>query len=997
MGTKGTNTYTTQSGPPAWLSSAYQGMIPQVQAAAGTPFTPYPGQMVAPVNPEQLGGIGQVNEFSTAAQPWLTTAGMMTAQAGQPISPNDISRYYNPYVATVGGATLEEMNALNAAQQQSVIGNAVSSGAWGGDRSAIAQSELAGQQARAELPTLAGINQAAYQQAIQTGLSEQQAQLAAAYGMGNIGQAIQQTGLGGAGAMLQAGGLQQATQQQMDTAAFQQFLAQQGYPFQSLGWEASILGGLGSQAGGTSQTTAPAPNPLNTILGIGATAAGAYMGMPAHKRGGGIHIPRGYQDGGMPMMPYSGGRSYVPSFSMATRGSGPPRPPVDPSYMVMRDALGGQGGGSSGYGNIGGAIGRYLGRSPGIDTSGAGAGFPLEGSADANSLDFVVPMTDEGRALGGVSTGGGVLPEHAGLGFAGLRGYQDGGDPDYAMSYAPKGDSLRIPGPYEDPSVFNPIDAAPPPLPAKPPNYDREVSAARAAAAKAGTPGIDALIGPKEVDATDLPPLDEKLMGRGQKYPGSWEGPGTPLTPDVVAANKAIANVSGRGQPPSPYTPTGLNPQGGVGSSRYPATPLDYSQLATRPEDTRSFMQKMSLPLMQAGFAMMASRSPFLGEAIGQGGLAGIGAYLGQEKEKRGAEEKQEELGLRARQLSDVAQQHRETLAASQQRWEAEMREKEVTPHAIGTDMFGKNIYGIYDRQRGTYVDPLTRQPIDMTKIQAGREGNMQSISHAIAGYQLPPMSPAKLTTPEGQAIQAAVLTENPNYRAEFYNEANRATTAFGTGPQGNSVRAFSTGISHLDILDEAADNLAGGNISAVRRLVQATQREMGWSSAPTTFDAIKPIVAAEITKAIVGNVAGVTDREETQRGIERELATSSIKDVINKYKDLMGGQLVNFQRQFATSTHMPEDQAAKVFEGKLSPSAIDMLHNARQAEEARRAKTQPAATAPAATTPAATTPAPLPPKDKLVPGTYYPGYGTWSGTGFRRSDTAPATGGYAS
>jgi len=63
-----------------------------------------------------------------------------------------------------------------------------------------------------------------------------------------------------------------SAQQAQDQALYQQFLAQQGYPFQTTQWLAGIDTGVGSQMGGTSTTTGPPPNPWNTIAGLGATA-----------------------------------------------------------------------------------------------------------------------------------------------------------------------------------------------------------------------------------------------------------------------------------------------------------------------------------------------------------------------------------------------------------------------------------------------------------------------------------------------------------------------------------------------------------------------------------------------------------------------------------------------------------------------------------------------------------------------------------------------------
>ena len=87
------------------------------------------------------------------------------------------------------------------------------------------------------------------------------------YGMGQeygknvagLGTQAQQTALQGAQAQLGAGTLQQQTQQALNTANYNQFLQQQGYPFQVAQFLANIAMGTGALSGTSQQGTTTSP------------------------------------------------------------------------------------------------------------------------------------------------------------------------------------------------------------------------------------------------------------------------------------------------------------------------------------------------------------------------------------------------------------------------------------------------------------------------------------------------------------------------------------------------------------------------------------------------------------------------------------------------------------------------------------------------------------------------------------------------------------------
>jgi hypothetical protein len=72
--------------------------------------------------------------------------------------------------------------------------------------------------------------------------------------------------------------------------------------------------------------------------------------------------------------------------------------------------------------------------------------------------------------------------------------------------------------------------------------------------------------------------------------------------------------------------------------------------------------ENMRLPLLTAGLGMMKSNSPYLGQAIGEGGLMGVQTYMTQEQQARANELKKRQIELQSQRLADAAERARQTL-----------------------------------------------------------------------------------------------------------------------------------------------------------------------------------------------------------------------------------------------------------------------------------------------------------------------------------------------
>jgi hypothetical protein len=320
-------------------------------------------------------------EALDAARPYQQTATDYMGRGAQAVNPYDlgadqINKYMSPYLQNVLQGTAGLLNQQNQQQQAGQMGNAIRSGAFGGDRSGIAAANLNQQQNLANSKIFSDIlnqgygqalstaqqqqglsfeaaqaNRAAQQQAVQQALNigqqgfgqglaaaqqqgalgqqvfnmgstagqntaalgnqiynqgtntatqqsnvgntlfnqgattaAQQAALGAQqfgqgvtasqqgaalgqgiYGMGSstsqqladLGQGAQGSALAGAAAQLTAGGVEQATKQAEDTAKYNEFLQAQSLPYQQLKLAADIAEGTGTASGSTTTTAQP--------------------------------------------------------------------------------------------------------------------------------------------------------------------------------------------------------------------------------------------------------------------------------------------------------------------------------------------------------------------------------------------------------------------------------------------------------------------------------------------------------------------------------------------------------------------------------------------------------------------------------------------------------------------------------------------------------------------------------------------------------------------
>jgi hypothetical protein len=287
-----TNTQQTTT-PPASVLNAYQGLINQGTQVAQQPLQQYQGPVIAGFNPTQQAAFSEVNQAQGAALPYLNAAQTYLGAGATPVmnsvqsfSPLSLTQYQDPYTQQVTQATENLFNQQNAQQFNQADASAAAAGAFGGDRQAVLEAQMAQQQQLAEAPTLANIQNQGFTGAEQELNTQQNLQLQGASASdwlaqnaagleSGLGTTAQNSLLSGANAELGAGNQEQSLQQQELNVPLAEFQQQQAYPFQVTNYLAGLVEGAGPGEGGTATTTTPGANWIGQLGGLALSGAGA--------------------------------------------------------------------------------------------------------------------------------------------------------------------------------------------------------------------------------------------------------------------------------------------------------------------------------------------------------------------------------------------------------------------------------------------------------------------------------------------------------------------------------------------------------------------------------------------------------------------------------------------------------------------------------------------------------------------------------------------------
>jgi hypothetical protein len=297
-----------------------------LKAAKGLTDTPVdiPKSTVANMSPEQLSAISMAKSGIGSYQPFLNTAEENYTKAGgtqgfggladigkaavgygvagaQGYDPNMTSQFMNPYQKQVTQEALKEMQRNADVQRANLDSQAVKSGAFGGSRQGVQQTELGRNLSDIQSKRLFEDYANNYNQALGASMTSFENQQKRAQNVGNLalgaGQ-LQATGASGIAALGKSqadlgqltSGLQQGDtsflynigqkeydyQQKVQDTATKNALQSAYEPYQRLSYLSDIYKGAPSSQSTLSQTSAPSPSMTSQLVGAGVAGLSAY-------------------------------------------------------------------------------------------------------------------------------------------------------------------------------------------------------------------------------------------------------------------------------------------------------------------------------------------------------------------------------------------------------------------------------------------------------------------------------------------------------------------------------------------------------------------------------------------------------------------------------------------------------------------------------------------------------------------------------------------------
>jgi hypothetical protein len=298
-------------------------LLKTAQTAVADPLN-LPKYMVASQSPDQLAakklaetGIGSYQPYLNAGQKNFDTAGGAQGFGGladigkqavgyglagaQGYDPNMAKEFMNPYQQNVTNEALKEMQRNADIQKSGLNAQAVKSGAFGGSRQGIQQTELGRNLYDIQSKRLFEDYANNYNQALGASMTSFENQQKRAQNLGNIalgagnlqatgasgiaalgnsevslGQQVQALGQNDASFLSQFGDKDMNYQQKVLDATRANAMQEKMDPFQRLSYLSDIYKGAPSSSNSISQGTTPSASSLSQIAGAGIAATGMY-------------------------------------------------------------------------------------------------------------------------------------------------------------------------------------------------------------------------------------------------------------------------------------------------------------------------------------------------------------------------------------------------------------------------------------------------------------------------------------------------------------------------------------------------------------------------------------------------------------------------------------------------------------------------------------------------------------------------------------------------
>ena len=253
-----------------------QALARNIQAATQVsqlPYQPYSGPRVAGFRPveQQAFDIAQqaaTNQVGSQQLAQATEAAQRAAAFSPEMFQQNVQGFMNPYQQNVIDATMNRLAQARAERDAATKAQLAASRAFGNERRGVYEAQLAAEQDRNTAETLANLYNQGYGQAASLASALPGQQLAGAAALAGYGNQALQQQQAYANMLAGVGGQQRGMAQQNLDIAYQDFLAQRGYPIEQLKIFQSGLSGLPNVQSTTTTKTEPGSGFLGTASGV---------------------------------------------------------------------------------------------------------------------------------------------------------------------------------------------------------------------------------------------------------------------------------------------------------------------------------------------------------------------------------------------------------------------------------------------------------------------------------------------------------------------------------------------------------------------------------------------------------------------------------------------------------------------------------------------------------------------------------------------------------
>jgi hypothetical protein len=243
----------------------------------------FPDIQVAGLTPLQQAAIQRGMAGVGSFQPLLQAGSDILGMGVGALMPGASDAFMNPFVDQVIDQNLRDVQRQGDIARQQIANQAVTAGAFGGSREAIANQELQRNLADTFARQSAGLRAQAFESAQDRAQKASELFTKAGIATAGLGEAAQAANLRDIQLLSGLGGQEQQQQQAELDALRQTSLQQQFEPFQRLSFMSDIFRGVPSQQTTLTTKTAPDPSRLSQVAGIGT----GLLGLASAFGGGG--------------------------------------------------------------------------------------------------------------------------------------------------------------------------------------------------------------------------------------------------------------------------------------------------------------------------------------------------------------------------------------------------------------------------------------------------------------------------------------------------------------------------------------------------------------------------------------------------------------------------------------------------------------------------------------------------------------------------------------